>query len=295
MEISVIIPAYNRAHTLERSIHSVLSQTYRPAEVIVVDDGSTDNTVDIVERFEGIRLLSTPNRGVSAARNTGIAHSTGDWIAFLDSDDKWDSKKLITQVEFHEANPQIKISQTDEIWIRNGRRVNPMEKHQKKGGWIFEDLLPLSLVSPSAAFIKRDLLDSVGPFDETFPVCEDYDMWLRVSKGNEIGFLPQKLIIKYGGHSDQLSKKFWGMDRWRIEAMEKQLNSLEGFAEIYDIKKVEIAILRELCLKCSVLSGGSKKRDKGDLHERYQQKAVRYKKLLSKNTLAFERASERVE
>jgi len=130
--------------------------------------------------------------------------------------------------------------------------------------------------------MKRELVDSVGPFDENFPVCEDYDMWLRVSKGNEIGFLPQKSTIKYGGHSDQLSKKFWGMDRWRIEAMEKQLNSLDEFAEIYDIKKVEIAILRELCLKCSVLSGGSKKRDNSDLYEQYQQKAERYRKRLSK-------------
>jgi glycosyltransferase involved in cell wall biosynthesis len=156
MNISVIIPTWNRAERLVNALQSVFSQSRPPAEVIVVDDGSTDNTREIVRRqFPDARYLFQQNKGVSSARNTGIAAANGNWIALLDSDDHWEPDKL----------KQQKICHSDEIWIRNGRRVNPMKKHAKQGGHIFRQCLPLCVISPSAVLIHRDLFNEVGLFD----------------------------------------------------------------------------------------------------------------------------------
>jgi len=193
----------------------VLHQTYYPDEIVVIDDGSVDGTMDAFAQFgDSIAILNQSNKGVSAARNSGILNSLGDWLTFLDSDDEWLPEKLEMQVKYHKENPQIKISQTNEIWIRNEKRVNPMKKHQKYRGWIFKKCLPLCIVSPSAVMIHRSVFDEVGLFDETLPVCEDYDLWLRIARRYEIGLLPENFVIKYGGHDDQLSQKYWGMDRY---------------------------------------------------------------------------------
>ncbi len=182
--VSVIIPTFNRAHVLGRSLDSVLAQEYSPMEVIVVDDGSTDNTRELMAGYrDRVRVLTQPNKGVSAARNLGIREAKGQFIALLDSDDAWTPEKLCVQVDFMTANPGVLICQTDEIWIRNGRRVNPKVKHKKPSGMIFEPSLKLCLVSPSAVMMRRELFEIKGLFNEDFPVCEDYDLWLRVTRG----------------------------------------------------------------------------------------------------------------
>ena len=256
MNISVIIPTYNRSATLERAIQSVLNQSFPALEIIVVDDASTDNTSEILEKYsEKIHLIiNQRNSGVSFSRNAGIQKARGEWIAFLDSDDQWEPSKLEKQKQFHRTHPEILISQCDEIWIRNGVRVNPMDKHAKRGGWIFETCLPLCIVSPSAVIIHRHIFDQIGMFDITFPACEDYDLWLRIAPHYEIGLLNEKLVTRFGGHEDQLSRKYWGMDRFRISAMEKHVDSNMDPAW-------KRTLLKELEFKCGVVAAGAKKRD----------------------------------
>lgn len=179
---SVIIPTFNRAHLVTRAVESVCAQTFTDFECIVVDDGSTDNTAQILSPYiQHIQYIYMPHGGVSRARNCGIQQAKGQWIAFLDSDDEWLPEKLATQFEYITAHPDIYLHQTDEVWIRKGRRVNPMKKHQKREGHIFQDCLYLCLVSPSAVVVHKSVFEKVGMFDECLPVCEDYDLWLRVA------------------------------------------------------------------------------------------------------------------
>ena len=223
--ISVIIPVYNRYNLIDRAIKSVLQQTRPPDEIIVIDDGSTDGTDLIIKKnYPDIILLQQKNRGVSCARNNGIKNAKGTWITLLDSDDEWLPEKLEKQLLALQDNSSSKICHTDEIWVRNGVRVNPMKKHRKYGGNIYKYCLPLCVISPSSVMIHKDIFKDVGFFDEHLPVCEDYDLWLRICSRYPVLYLRKKLIKKYGGHDDQLSLRFWGMDRFRIQALEKMIN-----------------------------------------------------------------------
>jgi len=265
-EVSVIIPTFNRAAWIPNAVDSVLNQTFRDFELIVVDDGSTDNTPEALERFSSrITIVAQPNRGVSSARNAGIRFSTGKYICFLDSDDLWKPRKLDIQLAAMSHHSEYKISYTDEIWIRNGRWANPKKRHQKYSGWIFPHLLPLCLISPSSIMIERSVMDDVGLFDESLPAGEDYDLWLRIGSRYPILFIPEKLIVKHGGHPDQLSQKYWGLDRFRVRSILKVLENTELSPEN------EQAAREMLVAKCRILANGSEKRGKlGDA--RYYQK-----------------------
>jgi glycosyltransferase involved in cell wall biosynthesis len=271
-KVSVIIPTYNRLPMLTEAIHSVLKQDFEDFELIVVDDGSTDGTIEEIRKFGGrVRLLQHPeNRGVSAARNKGFLHAKGKYIAFLDSDDLWVKGKLKIQVTFLDDNPHYPLCYTDEIWIRRGKRVNPMVKHAKYSGWIFEKCLPLCIISPSSAMMRKTLFSKVGLFDEALPVCEDYDFWLRISARFPIFFINRKLIIKRGGHSDQLSNRSWGNDRYRVIALEKLLS------EPYVTQEETEIILKEMKKKCQILSKGFLKRGKEIEARHYQEVMKRY-------------------
>jgi glycosyltransferase involved in cell wall biosynthesis len=250
--VSVIIPSYNRAQKASRAVSSVLDQSFKDLEIIVIDDGSTDDTIDMLEQFrDRITLIKHPeNRGVSAARNSGINASRSPLIAFLDSDDYWMPEKLETQVRYLRENTDAVICQTEEIWIRNGVRVNPWKKHIKPSGDIFEQSLKLCLVSPSAVMIRRSLLDEVGLFDEAFPVCEDYDLWLRISWKYPVHLINQFMLVKEGGHADQLSASIRGMDRFRIKAMVKLFEK-----GCLSSRQAE-ALTLELASKCTIYGNG---------------------------------------
>ena len=225
MDISVVIPTYNRYDFLKRALASVYAQTYLPKEVIVIDDGSTDNTANIQKDFPTIKYIYQENAGVSSARNTGIKSGTYEWIAFLDSDDTWHKDKLSEQVLFHQKNPNIFISYTDEKWIRDSKEVKVPKKFRKFGGDIFNECLSHCIIAPSASLLHRSLFEKVAYFDESLEVCEDYDLWLQIAVKYEIGLVDKKLITKYAGHVDQLSFKHWGMDRFRVIALEKLMES----------------------------------------------------------------------
>jgi glycosyltransferase involved in cell wall biosynthesis len=217
---SVIIPTYNRAHTIERAIESVLNQTFKDFELIVVDDGSTDKTLALLKKYDGkIKLFTQNNQGVSATRNFAVEHANGSWLAFLDSDDEWLSHKLQLQFDFIQQNNNYPLVHGEEIWIRNGTRVNPKKKHQKGGGDQFLASLKLCAISPSVAVIKKDIFLELGGFREDFPACEDYDLWLKLTSLYEVGFIDNPLVKKYGGHGDQLSQKFKAMDYWRVKSI----------------------------------------------------------------------------
>jgi len=269
--ISVIIPSYNREATLLRALKSVYTQTRKPDEVIVIDDGSTDNTSTIIKRdFPQTQYIYQANRGVSAARNRGIQHTTGQWLAFLDSDDEWLPNKLERQLDALALQLEHKAIHTDEIWIRNGERVNPMKKHAKSGGMIFKQCLPLCSISPSSVMLHRSLFDEIGYFDETLPACEDYDLWLRLCAKFPILFVNEPLLKKYGGHRDRLSQKHCGMDRFRITALEKILQSDQLN------KDNQQAAIDMLILKANVLLQGARKREKNADLDRYEILLQRY-------------------
>ena len=225
--VSVIIPTYDRAERVTRAVSSVLAQTYTDFELIVVDDGSGDATLRSLTPFrDRIRLLRHGrNRGVSTARNTGIRASSAPLVAFLDSDDRWFPEKLQVQTRFFLENPDAQACQTQEIWVRHGRRVNPARRHLKPSGNIFEPSLERCLVSPSAVMLRRSLLDEVGLFDESLPVCEDYDLWLRIACRHPIHLIDRELLVREGGHPDQLSARGPGLDRYRIQALVGVLRS----------------------------------------------------------------------
>ncbi|MCP4994503.1 MAG: glycosyltransferase family 2 protein [Gammaproteobacteria bacterium] len=271
MTISVIIPTHNRAHTLPRAIDSVLQQKLRADEIVIVDDGSTDETPTLVANtYPQCRYLHQQNLGVSSARNLGIRQATGDWLAFLDSDDEWLDTRLKSQLSLLMNKPELKICHSEEIWVRNGRRVNAMKKHAKSGGWIFQKCLPLCVISPSAVIIHRSLFDEVGLFNESLPACEDYDLWLRICAHYPVGFVTEPQIIKYGGHEDQLSQRHWGMDRFRLQALEQLIenNNLKA-----DDRRDAVDMLVK---KAGILALGAEKRGKSSEATRYRAIQQRY-------------------
>lgn len=250
MRISVIIPSYNRIHTLIRAIDSVLGQDSPVDEIIVVDDGSNDGTAEQISRlYPTLRLIQQSNRGVSAARNAGINQACHAWIAFLDSDDSWLPGKISQIRQAQNRLPEFRLFHSDEIWIRNGVRVNAMKKHLKTGGWIFERCLPRCVISPSSVVLHRSLLQSVGLFDESLPACEDYDLWLRVCHQYPVHYIDRPLITKYGGHKDQLSKQYWGIDRFRIHSIHRLLQQGELSESDYAVAMSTLIGKLEILLK----------------------------------------------
>ena len=274
--VSVILPTYNRDWIVNEAIDSVLGQDFDACELIVVDDGSTDGTPHLLNAYgQQIRTIRQENRGVSAARNAGIRSARGRLIALLDSDDRWLPGKLSAQVDYFDAHPEARVCQTEEIWVRNGMRVNPGKRHRKEEGMIFERSLALCLVSPSAVMMRRSLLDEVGLFDEQLPACEDYDLWLRIAWKYPIGLIDQPLIVKRGGHADQLSRQP-ELDKYRIQALGKLLD--QGSLGPHQ----QAAAVRMLDTKCTIYAQGCHKRGKMEEALFYEQLADRYKSMHKK-------------
>lgn len=269
--VSVVIPVHNRAAMVAEAIESVLAQTYASREVILVDDGSTDATPRVLAGYgAALRVVTTSRRGVSAARNSGVRAARGSLLALLDSDDLWHPDKLAVQVDWLRARPSVAACQTEEVWIRNGVRVNPRRVHRKYSGDIFLRCLPLCIVSPSAVMLPRWVFDRVGLFDERMPACEDYDLWLRIAAQFEMHTLPPALTIKRGGHADQLSRTEPALDRWRIYSLCKLLDQ-----HVLDPAQRDAAAA-ELARKCRIYAGGCARRGRAQEAARYRALPGRY-------------------
>tara|TARA_B100001758_G_scaffold183462_1_gene160167 strand:- start:8 stop:844 length:837 start_codon:yes stop_codon:yes gene_type:complete len=259
MKVSVIIPTFNRLSLISRAIDSVLKQTLKPFEIIVVDDGSSDNTSTLIKNnYKSVKLIKQKNLGVSKARNVGIKNSSGDWIALLDSDDEWKKNKLEVQIKSLSEHDYYSVCHTNEIWIRNGIRVNQKKRHQKYGGYIFDKCLDICRISPSSIIFQKNIINEVGWFDENLSICEDYDLWLRITANFKILFIDKPLVIKYGGHSDQLSKSVNGIEAYRIKSLE---NLLSNTRLIKDYKRLTIEML---ITKLRIYKKGLLKRQKSN-------------------------------
>ena len=263
MLIDVILPTFNRAYCLKRTIDSVLSQTYNELNLYVIDDGSTDETKNLISQYQNesrVHYFFQDNKGVSAARNCGIQQGQAEWVSFVDSDDEWLPHKLEIQVDFIKKNSNYRFVHSDEIWMRNGVRVNPKKKFDKSHHDLFRRSLEMCLISPSTVVMKKELCLQHGLFNENFIVCEDYDLWLKILATEEVGFISEFLIKKYGGHSDQLSTQYTAMDFWRI----RSLVSLLGNRLVTDeVKRSQIKV--EIRKKAEILLNGFLKHQK--VHE----------------------------
>ena len=260
---SVVIPTFNRRILLERAINSVIKQTLKDFELIIIDDGSTDDTSLFLDRLKSkykgfpFFVIQQKNKGVSAARNAGIIKARGDWVAFLDSDDEWNRKKLEVQKNFILGNPEFYWVHGNEKWIRNGKFLNQKNIHLREGGDIFIRSLGLCLVSPSTVVVKKEVLKKFGGFDETLVVCEDYDLWLKISNRFPVGFCREELVIKYGGHEDQLSSQYIAMDFFRVLSIDRLMPKITS-------SKNKVAAVNTLLDKCRVLIDGYKKHNNLD-------------------------------
>lgn len=251
MFVDVIIPTFNRAQYLDRAILSVLNQTYKDFKLHIVNDGSTDDTSALLLKYAShpqVIIHCQENRGVSSARNLAVKNSNSPWISFLDSDDEWQPHKLQKQMDFLQKNPHSRFLHAEEVWIRNGVRVNPKVKHHKGQHELFKRSLEFCLISPSTVILRRDLLIEHNLFNESFTVCEDYDLWLNILAYEEIDFLPEFVTNKYGGHSDQLSTQFVAMDYWRIKSMlnllQKNINQDKKDLIIAEVRKKAPILLK---------------------------------------------------
>jgi len=283
--VSVVIPTFNREGFIEQCVVSALQQSKKPDEVIVVDDGSSDKTWDVLrtlgfsdskEERNSLRYIFQRNKGVSAARNLGIKAAKYRYIAFLDSDDLWLEKKLEKQISSLESQSiRYRLSHTNEIWVRNGVRVNAHLKHEKNGGDIFIQCLKLCCISPSSSLVDRSVFDDFGFFDENLPACEDYDFWLRFCAFEDVHFVNEHLLIKNGGHDQQLSKKYWGMDRFRVTALENLLKN----QSLNEFKRKET--IKELIFKLQVLIDGGRKRKKDAFVKKLDKKKTMLEAILT--------------
>ncbi|MFH7319078.1 glycosyltransferase family 2 protein [Desulfurivibrio sp. D14AmB] len=273
--VSVIIPTHNRADWLKRAIASVVEQDYRPLELLVVDDGSSDHTRQVVRDWAGeltlsaapaleLRYLFQENRGPSAARNLGVRQASHNLLAFLDCDDRFLPGKLAIQAAAMAANSRLPLSHTEEVWRRRGEHLNPKKRHRKEGGDLFARSLELCVIGMSTVMLRRRLLEEVGGFDEELPCCEDYELWLRVTARFPVLFVDLPLTEKHGGRSDQLSVRYrLGMDRFRIKALRKLLAEAKLTAA-----QVELA-RRELVRKSLIYGRGCLKHGRPGEGEHY--------------------------
>lgn len=220
--ISVVIPTYNRVHYLAKTIDSVLNQTYPNIEIIVVDDGSKDTTIELLKNYGSkIRFIQQSNRGAPFARNEGARHAHGQYISFLDDDDFWLPNKIEAEVEFLEKNPDYGFVYCDTHYINEqgeitGKRMLSYDEVQT-----FERLYQGNfIISTSVVLVRKSCLDTVGIFDESLPQSQDYDLWLRLAKRFKFAYL-DKILCCYRVQEKSLSKNLERRLQCHLKILEK--------------------------------------------------------------------------
>jgi len=235
-KVSVIIPVYNASRFIGETIKSVLSQTYKDFEIIVVDDGSTDNSADIVKSFgdKKIILIKQKNRGVSAARNTGIKASTGKFIALLDHDDLWLPEKLEKQIPLLEKNPDVALVYSDVCYI--DARGNPvswmLKQFEPHRGYVLKELFITDFIPCLTAVFRKDVIEKIGFFNERYRYAEEYELFLRMARFFQFDFVDEVLAC-YRVHQNNLSRNI-------IQSYLENIEILEHFYHsVPEVKKFE--------------------------------------------------------
>lgn len=253
--VSVVVPTFDRAALLAEAVASVLAQSYWPLELVVVDDGSTDDTERQFSTRGDLRYLRIAHTAMPGrVRNAGVEAAAGNLIAFLDSDDLWLPHKLQRQVAAM-ATDKVALHHTRERWLRHGRTVSQhRQQHTRKG-----DLFPASLrkcvIGPSTVLLHRSALNAVGGFREDIQIAEDYELWLRLTARYRVGYLDEALTIKRAGHGDQLSERHGHIELFRLRALHALLTGKwpEDGAQ-------RRAAHMELARKACIYAGGCAKR-----------------------------------
>lgn len=303
--VSVVIPAYNRADMTLEALWSVLVQSRPPRELIVVDDGSTDDTVDRVERaatlvaaagvrtvVEVVRLSHCGRPG--AVRNRGVDRAGGDWIAFLDSDDLWASTKLEESLAAA-GDTGRDLVHTRELWLRNGREISQRSMTHAREGDIFADALVKCIVGPSTVVLRRGLFVEAGGFREDLEVAEDYELWLRILRDRSVAYVDAPLTVKRAGHGDQLSERYGRIEEFRIAALlplvesgffrggpaaasgpTHRSSSADAIAAEASPPARQALAEAELARKCRVFAAGAEKRGRMEEAARYRRIARSY-------------------
>ncbi len=228
--VSVIIPTYNRAHMIAPCLESALAQSFKDYEIIVVNDGSTDTTRDFLLKAYGnsIRYISHPtNRGLSAARNTGIEHARGTYIAVLDDDDLWLPEKLALQVELMKANPDVVLAYCGTLKVDcQGELIEEVKPEMR--GHLFADMLNRNCLKgpASVAIFSREVLRASGVFDTSLSSCADWDLWIRIARCGTVDFVDRPLV-KYVIHQSNMHGNITSMARDTFAILDKYLPLLE--------------------------------------------------------------------
>ncbi|MDZ8221840.1 glycosyltransferase family 2 protein [Nostoc sp. ChiVER01] len=238
--VSIIIPTYQRADLVSETIESVLAQTYTDYEIIVVNDGSTDNTREVLAQFKDkITVIHQENKGLPAARNTGIIASRGRYIAFVDDDDLWIPYKLEKQVACFESNPNIGLVYSNIVFFKDNRLLSSdlWPKRSHPPGVLKDSMLfVLNFIPILSVLVRRECLDEVGLFDQTLKYCEDYDLWLRIIEKFSVHFLNEPLGL-YHWTTNSLSKNQEQILLNEIRVKEK------AFSRNPNIKKLPLKLL----------------------------------------------------
>lgn len=200
--VSVILPTYNRADLVGRAIQDILKQTYQDFELIIVDDGSTDDTEEVIKKIDDKRIRYTrheKNKGANAARNTGIIIAKGKYIAFQDSDDEWLPLKLEKQIQaFEIASPNTGVVYTG-FWRHEGslKSYIPSPRVKQREGNIYNELLRGNFIGTPTAVVKRECFETVGKFDELLPRLQDWELFIRISKQYLFKYIDEPLVVSY--------------------------------------------------------------------------------------------------
>ena len=260
-KVLVLIPTRDRPSLTLEAIVSVTNQTYTNWECLVIDDGSNQENYDLLTK----KLKPIPNvkvsrndisKGPAACRNFALRITDYNYVAFLDSDDLWMKEKLEKQVNALEQRNKEWIH-CNELWMRNNKTVNQKKIHRKQGGLFWKRSVSRCLISPSAVLFKRAFFQELGGFKESFPVAEDYELWLRALEKNSVGYLSEPLVLKRAGDWQQLSS-IQEIDRYRVLALHRALRRLRactGKANRVRLNK----LIEEGLKKTQVLVAGAKK------------------------------------
>ena len=268
--ISVVIPSYNRLPLLQQAVESVWRQTCDQVELILVDDGSTDGTEEFGEALAAdkpnVHYLRLEHSGrPGQVRNAGAGLARGKYLAFLDSDDLWQPEKLARQLDFFEQHPEIRICHTREVWLRSGKEVSQAGQRHARSGHIFSDALRKCIIGPSTVMLERSLFEELGGFREDLEIAEDYELWLRLTARVPVGYIDNPLVIKRGGHADQLSEKYGQIEIFRIRALQ---DLVESGCFIGEHKRLARA---ELARKCRIYAAGCRKRGRNEEGSHYRE------------------------